>query len=350
MQDEKTYENENLAEENKVLDNQENKIVANKSNILNVILIIAVVILMIMNIYTNNKIDELETNVGNTFYALSDMISNIKSSIEDLNYQLSDEASVISAYEYSQGEVNTENLTMELNYSVTPKQVSDDTKVYLQTNDGDLLEMKANSGTEFTLEYNADLTSFTGIKQVIIKSDGVKQSVTIDEFDYFNARYYLAAGVDLTFNGDITTNEDNELKLNGELSIQNYNKNQDVEVKSAQVQIFTDDELVMTYDLDETNCMGYDELADNESASTEVGDVNIFDYCLTFDFDNLLLEVNDEQNYQVCVVLTYDNGFTHHLVLFDSCGSEEGIFACTITENDGILYSPNGEIIPNNNN
>lgn len=279
-----------------------------------------------------------------------DMISEVDSSVDSLWLALDEENNIISDYALSQGDADSKNGTIQLEYNVIPKQTSENTKVYLVTNDNEMLEMQSNGATEFTLSYEADLSNFDGMKQVVIENDGIKQSETISEFAFFNARYFSIPNYELVFDATIAENDDDEFKFVAELSVLMANNNVDSEIDTAQLEFYVDDELVLTQSLDETNAtLIENELEDNENAATELDangeeiEPSIWDSS-NFSFSDLTFPATSEQVCKVYIVINYENGFTQKIELMNTQNSYTGLLYDN-TQNCGEIYSVNGSLV-----
>ncbi|MDD2496235.1 MAG: hypothetical protein PHE29_13720 [Tissierellia bacterium] len=156
-------------------------------------LYIIIAVLFLFNIYTINKIGNIERTMDkNMQYIYSEQdntrreINNIYSNVDE---KLKKQASILDSYDVTFGDqLNTENLTVPVTISVTPKEITDNIIVDLLINDERHTMLK--NGTTFIASINAYL--FDPFKLMVVLNDKGKEKLeTIDEYDNLQHKYIL---------------------------------------------------------------------------------------------------------------------------------------------------------------
>ena len=154
---------------------------------------ILIALLVVTQVYLISKINNLESQITNTNNTINNINNNLSERINlvysNVDEQLKEKASIIHDASFSFGEFDTDTITVPVNFTVSPKQVTDSMKVYLKLNDETIqLEKEDNSykGTKiFNIsenEINPDIIiEDNGIK-TITEDDGLRIYNLVDEF------------------------------------------------------------------------------------------------------------------------------------------------------------------------
>jgi len=156
-------------------------------------LYIAIVALIIFNVYTINKVNNIGNSVDRNMQQIQreqidirNEISNIYSNVDE---KLKKQASILDSYDVVFGdELNTENLTVPVKISVTPKENTGNLTAELLINN-ERYSMNKN-GITFNTQVNTHV--FDPFKIMIVLNDnGTEKIETIDEYDDLQYKYLL---------------------------------------------------------------------------------------------------------------------------------------------------------------
>lgn len=153
---------------------------------------IIIAALILFNIFTLSKINSIERNMDNNIQHLSrgqdDLrreVSNIYSNVDE---KLKKQASILDSYEITFGDELTENLTVPVSISVTPKENTENLTAELLINDGRNPMIK--TGTTFTAFVDTYIFDPLLIK-VVLNNNGTERIETIDNYDGLRHKYML---------------------------------------------------------------------------------------------------------------------------------------------------------------
>lgn len=137
--------------------------------------------LVVMQVYSINKINDLQTQIADNSYTLNDRINAISTQVNyiysDVDNRLEEQASIIHNSSFAFGEIDIDTLLVPVTFTVEPKQVTDTMTVSLKFDDETILLSKADtvySGTKMM-----ELTDDETFPAIVIEDDGT-QSITQD--------------------------------------------------------------------------------------------------------------------------------------------------------------------------
>lgn len=157
-------------------------------------LYIAIVALILFNVYTINKVNNIGNLVDRNMQQIQSDQTNIRNEISNIysnvDEKLKKQASVLDSYDVVFGdELNTENLTVPVNISVTPKENTGNLTAELLINN-ERYSMNKNE-TTFTSQINTYV--FDSFKMMIVLNDNGREKIeTIVEYDDLQYKYLLS--------------------------------------------------------------------------------------------------------------------------------------------------------------
>ncbi|NLB33986.1 MAG: hypothetical protein GX818_09540 [Tissierellia bacterium] len=157
-------------------------------------LYIAIVALILFNVYTINKVNNIGNSVDRNMQQIQSDQTNIRNEISNIysnvDEKLKKQASVLDSYDVVFGdELNTENLTVPVNISVTPKENTGNLTAELLINK-ERYSMNKNE-TTFTTQINTYV--FDSFKMMIVLNDNGREKIeTIVEYDDLQYKYLLS--------------------------------------------------------------------------------------------------------------------------------------------------------------
>lgn len=175
--------------------------------------------LFMVNIFTWLKLNTLENYIDNNIQQshiiennLRNEISNIYSNIDE---KLKKQASIIDSYNVEFGsDLNTDNLTIPITVTITPKEYSEGLTSSLQINDK-TVEMERK---ETTFLVRTDVSVFDNIElKIVLNQNGVQKTETIEEVYDLKGKYLLEM-FDGRFSGS-TSYSSGKYKYNGNINI-----------------------------------------------------------------------------------------------------------------------------------
>ncbi len=126
------------------------------------------IVLQIFNLFQINslkrELEMLNTNQGHSTEFIRSEMNNIYNNIDNIIRQ---DLSLIQDAEVELGDLDGDNLQVELKYSLTPKEVRDNTKLFLQF-EGESIEMD-RVGNSFSKNLKQDIFSEYNYPEIIIK-------------------------------------------------------------------------------------------------------------------------------------------------------------------------------------
>jgi hypothetical protein len=182
---------------------------------------IIVVVLILLNLFTLLKLNSLKITVDSLLQQnaylqtnLSSEISNIYSNIDE---KLKKQESILDSYNVTFGDkLDTNNFTVPMTFSITPKEYSHGLIASLLLN-GQSIEMKKDGNSFIT---TTDINIFNNVQlKVSLNLNGVQKIETIEEYNEFKGKYLLE--IHGGFNGTSSFSLD-EFKYKGNINL-NYN-------------------------------------------------------------------------------------------------------------------------------
>lgn len=174
--------------------------------------------LVILNIFTFFKINNIEKSMDRKIQQIYDDQNNIRNEINNIylnvDEKLKKQASILDSFDIKFGEeLNGDNLTVPISISLTPKEITGGITATLLINDARY--SMVNNGTTFTA--SADANIFEPLKIKVILNNGSKEEIeTIDEYTDLKYKYLL--NLYGSFMGDAKYNAD-KYQYNGDIVI-----------------------------------------------------------------------------------------------------------------------------------
>ncbi len=142
---------------------------------------ILIAILIISNVILFVKNGNLQRQIENTNAEMNQLSGSIKNDMDtiysNVDEMLKQKASLIESATTEMGEINVDDVTVPLIFTLTPKEVSESTVVSLDF-DGELFPMEKN-GTTFLATVNRDIFG-DALPKIVIQEEGVKK-ITQDD-------------------------------------------------------------------------------------------------------------------------------------------------------------------------
>lgn len=198
------------------------------------ILYLIIILLALSNLFNSIRLNNLENIINNNMqqgYRIEDNlrgeINNIYSNVDE---KLKKQASIIDSYDVKFGsKLNTDDLTIPITVTMTPKEYSEGLTSSLQLND-EIIEMKRN-GTTFSITTNTSIFDDLKLK-AILNENGVKKTETIEE-EYDLKGKYILEMIDCRFVGSISQSSGNYI-YDGNINI-HFNRFEEDNPKSLTI-------------------------------------------------------------------------------------------------------------------
>ena len=159
------------------------------------LLYLNIILLLLLNLFTVLRLNKLEREINNNIQQISMIENNFGNQISNIylnvDEKLKKQVSILDSYDVKFGsELNTDNLTVPITVTMTPKEYSDGLASSLQLNDK-ILEMQRD-GTSFSVTTNASIFDDVNLK-IILNQNGVQKTETIanDEYQDLKGKYIL---------------------------------------------------------------------------------------------------------------------------------------------------------------
>lgn len=176
--------------------------------------------LILLNIYTIFKLNSMERTFDNNIQNLEREQRDLRRDIEDIYNNVDDrlkkQASILDSYDVTFGDKMTEELTVPVSISITPKENTENLTAELLINDE--RNPMTKTGTKFTASIDAHIFDPFQIK-VVLNDKGIEKIETIDEYDDLKYKYLLE--VQAHFLGS-TTYSSGKYKYEGDIVIHAY--------------------------------------------------------------------------------------------------------------------------------
>ncbi|MHB1152023.1 MAG: hypothetical protein ACYCWE_11265 [Eubacteriales bacterium] len=191
---------------------------------------VLIVVLILLQIITVFRIENLQNDLTNTRNQLNQIISEQSNKISniytDIDKMLKRQSSIIDSYDYSFGSVDIEKLTIPVTFNITPKETKENTSVLLYVS-GESAEMN-KEGTVFNASVNVPVLNVFEVK-VVINDGDIQKTEKIDVWE--NLRERVFPTLYINYEGENTSGYIKEQK---KLSGEYYKKgNLLIEIKEA---------------------------------------------------------------------------------------------------------------------
>jgi len=145
------------------------------------VLPILIAALIIAQAVSLMKINDLQSQINNARFTIDNMSNNIRNEINDIyanvDEMLKREVSLIEIASTELGELDVDSLTATVTFSLTPKEVSEYTAIYLDIG-GELIPMD-RIGTNFTATVSHDIFGSVS-PMIVIDESGIRKTTQDD--------------------------------------------------------------------------------------------------------------------------------------------------------------------------
>ncbi len=223
---------------------------------------VAIIILSVLLVFsffrvsdTNKKIENTGANLNRQIESLKNEINNIYRNVDE---KLQKEASAITFFNHSYGELNEKTMTVPVTVTVTPKEYAENSKVFLSFSDKEL-EMKKQDNSAFQCVFECGIFEEFGDATILVKTDNETRAE--DPEWYMEAPFgmylpHLMWGPVIFDESQFT--EERGLVFSGELMVDSFDSdNEEKEFVSAKLVCELNNETVFENDL--TSLLGSEE-------------------------------------------------------------------------------------------
>lgn len=177
----------------------------------------AVVVLVLLNIFTLFKLYGIENSIDMNFNNLRSSVHSVESRISgitsDIYLALEKQGSILDSYEVVLGDKLNEDLTIPVKVTVTPKEYSEELTAGIFMNDKEIFMLR--KGISFIAEFNADIFGDFQLKAVL-EQEGVKKTESLK--NYYDMRDKFILQIDGSYLGSESYSS-GKYKMNGEVEL-----------------------------------------------------------------------------------------------------------------------------------
>ena len=146
--------------------------------------IVVIIGVVYFAISTMNQLSNIAFDVAQTKNELKSEISNLNCQINELREQLEQQNSILSSFEYTLGEINSENNTVETTLKCVPKVIAEDTTVTV-TLGNEAITLEERTGGIFTATKQLPLfEDMNGEVTVAVTTGGITNTQTVSDVFY----------------------------------------------------------------------------------------------------------------------------------------------------------------------
>lgn len=220
---------------------------------------------MIMKINSlDNEIDSLKREVRFTNNNIQSQIRNLNNDIEE---KIKRQNSLIESTSLEIGQINSETLLVPITFKIVPKEITNNTRVYLDF-DGKNLELKKEY-LSYIGKIDFPITKEV-IPKIIIKNNGVKYIEENEDIIINNLREIVLLNIYADYNGEVKESS-NKLDFKGNIHIDYKKDSNGNSIEEIKALVKVNGDL-----LKEINMDIYDDFVNfkvNESLNVEDGDI-----------------------------------------------------------------------------
>ncbi len=265
---------------------------------------LAVSVLLLVNTFSlSSNIKSLENNIENlknssysNYNSLSNSIDNISGSV---TAAVEKGTSIIASSEYKLGEVNENDFSIPVIFSITPKEYSEGTAAQIYINNKPY-DMTYNDGHfEYTADTKLTSDSLEATKVAIISNGTTKFQELSDMYVSVKNEFFPYIDCDFSSTSDYTTTKNNTLSFNcsGDVNLNisylgSYDSNRDT-IKSAKVNLYVNDKSEKSFAIN---------INDESYGYTEISDCN--------------LEIPSDSEFYIEAEITNDKGFVYKKIIY----------------------------------
>jgi len=174
--------------------------------------------LIFLNFFNYFKINNLENSIDRRIQQYENSINNLEREINSIysnvDTKLKKQASILDNYNIIFGEqLNSDNLTVPVTVSITPKEFSDNLTATLQLNNKNI-EME-KKGTSFEVSMGAYIFDDFLLK-VVLEQNGIQKVETVEEYNDLQYKYILDMHSGFSGNKSYSSGK---LKYKGEINM-----------------------------------------------------------------------------------------------------------------------------------
>ena len=216
-------------------------------------------------ISTMNQLSDIASDIQQTKNELKSEIFDLNGKIYELQEQLGQQNSIFSSFEYSLGEINSENNTVETTLRCVPKVISEDTTVTVNLGN-ETVTLEAREGGVFTATKPLPLfADISGKVTVAVTTGGITNTQIISDL-FYDA--LCNECLPLLGDGYMLMHEfaDGKISINGEYD--GLGKGEGI--TDVKLLFIIDDSVVKTLDIDENGTTVNETLKMNSNSLFEL--------------------------------------------------------------------------------
>lgn len=200
------------------------------------------IVLQIFNLFQINslkrELEMLNTNQGHSTEFIRSEMNNIYNNIDNIIRQ---DLSLIQDAEVELGDLDGDNLQVELKYSLTPKEVRDNTKLFLQF-EGESIEMD-RVGNSFSKNLKQDIFSEYNYPEIIIKEKDLLKTTEDSRIVISDLKEKIFPSVNLVFAGSYISRDDS-IQIDGPIDFFDRKEYTEISLKDPKFVITLNNRIV----------------------------------------------------------------------------------------------------------
>ena len=185
-----------------------------------------------------NQISNLNNTIANCNHQISNLQNNINSIYTNVDEMLKKEASLLSSVGYTLGELNTEEHTIPVTVKLTPKHLTDDTKITMNV-EGQTVSFE-RSGNEFSASFPVSMfIDNFDYPMLSITTDGTTKTEQLEDVVLSNlySNYLPIVYAHIT---PFDEYKDGKLTIDSQLSYDVKPSSQDSKITVAKAELVTE--------------------------------------------------------------------------------------------------------------
>ena len=296
--------------------NENNKPNKPKKNITLIISILCLILCGLTYLKTLSLTDQIysmQVKLNSLNDSLRSLNSSMGSITTDVRNSLNESASILTKTNYDMGEINSENNTVEVKFSITPKEYKEGStaKIYINNAPYDM----TYSNGDFVYTYTGPIETDINPDKIEILSNGISYSESLENLS-INTKEMFFPYIYADFNYSKSDVTNGKLNLEGDVNV-NYAKysDTDYEIVSAKVIALVNDKTVKEY-----TC----ELENNGDVYSYIHISDIFD-------------IGNSGKFRLILVTTDSRGYIYENTLFGLSTNASGTILNDGNSNDYYL-------------
>ncbi len=154
---------------------------------------IIIILLVLLNVFTLFKLNSIETSIERQMHQneidLNNIENNINNIYSNIDAKLKKQASILDSYDVKIGdELNSNDYTVPVTLTITPKEYTDGLAATLQLNNKNI--SMQNKGTSFVGTVDAYIFDDFQLK-IVLEQNGIEKTESIEEYTKLQYKYLL---------------------------------------------------------------------------------------------------------------------------------------------------------------